>query len=437
VSSTFSARRLGRRTWLGVAAAFAAAGSGPLACGIGARDSSSPLRIWAHQGQEAENAALRAVVAAFANAQGGLHVELSCFPDHHYGERLSIAAAASDMPDVFELDGPFVTRFVDAGLLAPLDGFFSQTTLGDFLPSVVAQGTLGGRLYALGAFDSAMVLYFDRDQLERAHVQVPPDAVGFSWPELLDACARLNARGVRPISLHMGESADEWYTYAFSPLLWSAGGRLIDASGTRVAGVLSSSENVSSLRAWQILFERGYANNAPVDPDPFGHGAVAMDWSGHWMARSHLAHKGSQLGAMKLPRMGPIDASPCGSYCWCLFSGSRRPELAAKWIGWVTGTATGVLPIVTANGAVPARRSAFPAFPEYEKPPYALFRALLEQGARPRPRTPFYAILTREFAAALRDIARGAAVRPRLVRAEEHVRLAIDRRSGMARGGAR
>jgi multiple sugar transport system substrate-binding protein len=282
-----------------------------------------------------------------------------------------------------------------------------------------------------------MVLYFDRDLFERAGVREPPVAAGFSWPELLDVCAQLSARGISPLSLHMGESADEWYTYAFSPLLWSAGGRLIDASGTRVSGVLASSENVSSLRAWQVLFERGYASSAPVDPDPFGHGTVAMDWSGHWMARSHRAKKANQLGAMKLPLIGPFDASPCGSYCWCLFSGSRLTELAARWIQWVTGTRTGVLPMVAANGAVPARRSAFPALPEYEELPYSLFRQLLEHGARPRPRTPFYAILTREFAAAVRDIARGAAVKPRLVRAEEHVQLAIDRRLGSAQRGAR
>jgi ABC-type glycerol-3-phosphate transport system substrate-binding protein len=422
---------------------MAAAGSAAGACGVDPFDRASggsgappSLRIWAHQGQEAENAALRAVVTAFASTgESRVRVELSCFPDHHYTERLSIAAAAGDMPDVFEVDGPLVARFVQAGLLAPLDRFVTTADLDDFLPTIVAQGTVGGRLYALGAFDSAAVIYFDRGYFERAGVIPPAAGVGFSWSELMEACALLSRRG-RPISLHMEESADEWYTYAFSPLLWSAGGRLIDVSGTRVAGVLASAVNVSSLRAWQALFERGYASASPVDPDPFGHGSVAMDWSGHWMARSHLANKGAALGVMGLPRVGPVASSPCGSYCWGMFSGCERPELAAGWIDWVTGATTGVLPLVAANGAVPARRSAFSAFPEYTRPPYSLFRDLLEHGARPRPRTPYYATLTREFAAALRDIARGAPVEPRLKRAEAEVQLAIDRRLGFSHGRA-
>jgi ABC-type glycerol-3-phosphate transport system substrate-binding protein len=397
------------------------------------------LRIWAHHGQEAEKAAVRGIVAAYECAMGteAGPVELSFFPDQQYTERLSIAAAAGDMPDVFEVDGPLVARFVDAGLVAPLDHLFSARDLDDFLPSVRIQGSVRGHLYALGAFDSAAALYFDRRALEEASVRLPPAATGLSWPELLDACERLKSAGHLPLSLHMNESADEWFTYAFSPLIWSGGGRLIDAEGASVRGVLASQANVRSMRAWQGLFERGFASHSSVDPNPFGNGTAAMDWSGHWMARAHLASKGQALGAMALPRLGEAPVSPCGSYCWAISSGSELLESADSWLRWVTAPSTGVLPLVRANGAVPARRSAFAALPEYGSVPYSLFREQLERSARPRPRTPFYATLTREFAAALRDIARGARPEPRLRRAEDAVQAVIDRRLGSLRGRRR
>lgn len=390
------------------------------------------MRVWAHQGREAENAALRAIARAFERARG-VRVELGFFPDHHYGERLSIAAAARDMPDAFEVDGPLVARFADAGLLAPLDPWFSAVELEDFLPSIRAQGTLHGALFALGAFDSAAVLYHDKRSLEAAGVRWADGGEGPAWRELIDACERLAAAGIQPLSLHMDESADEWFTYAFTPLIWSAGGRLIDAEAARVRGVLASRENVESLRAWQQLFSRGFARSAPADPDPFGHGAAALDWSGHWMVRSHLAAKGSQLGVTALPRRGPARASACGSFCWGVHAGSRLGELGAEWVRWVTATDTGIHPLVSANGAVPARRSAFGRFSEYARLPYALFREQLERDAHPRPKTPFYATLTREFAAALRDIAHGAEVQARLGRAEDAVHDVIERRLGPAR----
>ena len=428
-------RPLSRRAWMS-GAAGAAACVASLQCGTGTRRRrGATLRVWAHQGQEAENAALRAIAASFGRAHEPQSeaVELSFFPDHHYIERLSIAAAARDLPDVFELDGPLVARFVDARLLMPLESFFSEADLQDFLPSIRTQGSIDGRLYALGAFESAAVLYLDRERLAAAGVSLSSGGDGPPWAEFIHACERLSASGIPAVALHMGDSADEWFTYAFSPLIWSGGGRLIDPTGTRVRGVLTSPENVASLRAWQVLFERGFASSAPVDPDPFGGGAVAMDWSGHWMARRHLSRQGRAIDVTGLPRFG-APASACGSYCWAVSRRAEPAELAGRWLRWVTDSETGIQPLVAANGAVPARRSAFAAFPEYGQLPYALFREQLETSAHPRPRTPFYSTLTREFAAALRDIARGAVVSTRLERAERDVEAVIARRLGSRRG---
>jgi multiple sugar transport system substrate-binding protein len=426
---------LGRRRCLAVI------GSVPFATGCpGGRDSSSrALRVWAHQGQEAEHRALLDIARAFNDARARQlgRVELSFFPDFQYTEKLAIGAAAADMPDAFELDGPLVARFVDAELLAPIDDLLDREEQADFLPSILEQGTIGGRLYAVGAFESAAVLYFDRQVFRDADVPEPSLERGFTWQELMRTCARLKQHGVQPLALHMNESADEWYTYAFSPVIWSNGGRLIGADGVSVRGVLASPQNVASLSAWQSLFQHGYAQTDPVDPDPFGSGRVAMDWTGHWMLRSHLAKKGNRLGVMPLPRAGAQAASPCGSWCWAIAASGGKQELAAEWLSWVTSTTHGVVPMVRANGAVPARRSAFAAFPEYQRLPHSLFRRQLEESAHPRPRSAFYATLTQRFAAALRDVAHGAHVASRLARAEDEIARVIERRLGSGRRAVR
>lgn len=413
---------------------FAFASAGHLA----ARDA-RVVRVWSHQGQEAENRALRESAAAFnaAHADRGMRVELTFFPDFQYAEKLAIAAAARDLPDAFDLDGPLVARFAAAGLLAPLDPHFSREELDDFLPTILEQGTVDGKLFALGSFDSALVLYYDREMFARAGVEPPPGGEAWTWSEFLAACEKLRAAGLAPLSLHMDESADEWFTYAFSPVVWSGGGALISPGAPRVRGVLASPENVRSLSAWRELFARGHAPTDPVDPDLFGKGLVAMDWTGHWMARAHLAVKGDKLGVMPLPRVGERSVAPCGSWCWGLSAQAADNEGAVAWLRWIVDAETGVVPAVRANGAVPARRSAFTAFPEYSEIPYKLFRAQLETAARARPRTPFYATLTARFAAALRDIARGADVAARLRQAEDEIQSVIDRRAPAAKEAAR
>lgn len=389
------------------------------------------IRVWSHQGQEAENLAMREIAEAFnrAHREQGWKVEVTFFPDFQYTEKLAVAAAARDLPDAFDLDGPLVARFVEAGLLAEIGGAFAKEELEDFLPTIVAQGTIGGRLYALGSFESALVLYYDRDLFAKAGVQAPDDERGWHWAEFVAACEKLRAAGIEPVALHMNESADEWFTYAFSPVVWSGGGELIDGEAMRARGVLASERNVRSLKRWKELFARGFAATDPVEPDPFGQGKTAMDWSGHWMARSHLAAKGEKLGAMPLPVIEK-PAAACGSWCWAVSARTEKRELAVAWLRWVTGRETGVVPIVSANGAVPSRKSAFADFPEYAEMPYRVFRGQLETSARPRPRTPFYATLTRNFAAGLRDISRGADVKARLKKSEDEVQRVIERKKG-------
>lgn len=413
-----------RNLALAVLVATATAGCAP------DRSPARVVRVWCQQGQEAENEAMRAMAAAFnaAHAAEGLAAQITFFPDFQYTEKVSIAAAARDLPDVLALDGPTVAQFVEAGLLRPIAGWFSAEELADFAPTIRAQGTLDDTLYALGAFDSAMVLYYDREMLARAGVAPPPDGQGWTWDEFLAACARLKTAGLDPVSLHMDESGDEWYTYAFSPVIWSAGGRLISADGRQVEGVLNAPENAAALRRWRDVFARDFAARAPIDPNPFGHGQTAMDWSGHWMVRSHLAAKGDRLGAMPLPTLGPQTVAACGSWCWGVTQDARDPDSAARWLRWVTDPVHGIQPIVAANGAVPARASAYPLFPEYARPPFSLFRELQETTGRPRPRTPVYPTLTQHFAAALRDVARGAAPQERLDQAAAQIQRRIDRK---------
>jgi len=392
-------------------------------------DTPQVVRVWCHQGQEAENLAVREMAKAFnrTHKHENIRVQVAFFPDYQYTEKLSGAAAAGDMPDAMDIDGPLLAQFVEAGLLQPLDPWFTDADRRDFIPTILQQGTINDKLYALGAFDSALVLYYDKAVFAKANVKPPEEGKSWRWERFLQVCRTLRSAGFVPVAMHMNETADEWYTYAFSPLIWSGGGALIGKEGKTVKGILNSPENVQTLKRWQMLFKENLAPTDPVNPDPFGSGKTAMDFSGHWIAPSHIKAKGDRLGAMLIPRIGEEVVVPCGSWCWGVSSTAKKPKSAARWVRWVTETEHGIVPIVKANGAIPARRSAFGEFPEYNQMPYRLFRKQLQTWARTRPRTPYYATLTQHFAAALRDIARGANVKQRLDVAANEIQRVITR----------
>ncbi|UCG15833.1 MAG: sugar ABC transporter substrate-binding protein [Phycisphaerales bacterium] len=388
------------------------------------------VTVWGHQGRERENDAMRRIVATFnqAHEKEGLRVEIDFFPDRQYADKVSIASASGQLPDVLDIDGPFVGPWAAEGLLRCIDAFVEGALRADFLPSILDQGTFKGKLYALGAFDSALVVYYNRDAIEQAGLQ-PPQRVAdaWTWDRFLDALQRVKAHVKIPLSLHMDEQSDEWLTYAFAPLIWSNGGKLIDVEANRVTGVLDSPQAIAAITRWQGLFRGGLAEATAANPNPFAAGLAAFDWTGHWMLPSFEAAEGLRFGVMPLPRMGERAVCPAGSWCWGISRDCDDAAAAWKVVEWFVDPERGIKPIVEANGAVPARRSAFRFFPAYETMPRRLFREQLETVARSRPRTAVYLSLTGEFARALRDVALGGDVQEALTRAAQTVQRVVDR----------
>jgi len=387
--------------------------------------------VWAHQGRELENAAMRRIAAAFNEAHQAekLRVEIEFFPDRQYADKVSIASASGELPDVLDIDGPYVGPWAAEGLLQPIDELVDDDLRKDFLPSILEQGTFADRLYALGAFESALVVYYNREIVDAAGLQ-PPERVAdaWSWQQFVEALERVKGKAAVPLSLHMDEQSNEWFTYAFSPLVWSNGGRLIDVERKKTVGVLDSPQVVEAVTRWQALFKLGLAEPTSTNPNPFAAGLAAFDWTGHWMLPSFEAAENLHFGVMPLPRMGDTPVTGSGSWCWGISRDCANTAAAFKALAWFVDPEQGVKPIVESNGAVPARRSAFRFFPEYDQMPRRLFREQLESAARARPRTAVYLTLTSEFARALRDVALGADVQTALTKAAEAVQRDLDRK---------
>jgi ABC-type glycerol-3-phosphate transport system substrate-binding protein len=404
------------------------AGSG---CGGGEDDGAVSITVWAHQGQERENAAMRSIVDAFnaAHADENLRIDITFFPDRQYAEKVAIAARTGGLPDVLDIDGPYVGPWAADGLIVPLGDHVDAELRADLLPSLIEQGTYEDQLYALGAFDSALVVYYNRDMVAAAGIE-PPQTIAdaWTWEEFTAALAQVRPHAPQALALHTDQDSDEWYTYAFSPLIWSNGGQLIDTENEQVVGVLDSERNVAAVRRWQALFEQGFAEPNAIEPDPFSKKLVAFDWTGHWMLPTFEAQEDLDFGVMPLPKMGQEFVAPSGSWCWGISRDADDPARAFGAIAWFLDPEEGIKPIVAANGAVPGRQSAFALFPEYDEMPRKLFREQLLEAAHPRPRTAVYLRLTREFGTALREIATGVDVAERLQAAAQAVQDALERR---------
>jgi multiple sugar transport system substrate-binding protein len=374
------------------------------------------VQVWAHSGQDAERDVLEAQVERFNQANAPLRVELSLIPEGAYDEQVQAAALAGDLPDVMELDGPFVASYAWRGHLMALDSLVTDSLLAALLPSIVEQGRYGDRLWALGAYDSGLGLFARRSMLDSAGIPVP-DSPEEAWTadELEDWMLRLaeDDEDGAVLDLHLNYPG-EWYTYAFAPVLYSAGGGLMDMERMRSTGTLDSQQSVGALTRIQTWIRRGWVD-PNVDDAAFVEGRTPLSWSGHWDFERYRAAWGDDVVALPLPDFGDGTRTGQGSWVWAVTSNARDLEVAVSWIRFLL-TPEEIRAMAGANSAIPARASAAAESPLYgpDGPLRVLFEQLRDGWSVTRPRTPAYPIITSAFQEAFDEVRSGGDVREAL-----------------------
>ena len=211
------------------------------ACGKGGSSSSdstdangtATLKLWTHNaGNETELGAINQIVADYNASQTKYKVEVQAFPQDSYNQSVTAAAASKTLPCILDIDGPNVPNWAWGGYLAPLDGL--DDTLSKFLPSTV--GTYNDKNYSAGFYDVALAMYARKSVLEKNDIRIPTIDQPWTADEFNAALATLKATGEWTSTRWTWRPANtgEWWPYAYSPLLQSFGGDLINRTRLQV-----------------------------------------------------------------------------------------------------------------------------------------------------------------------------------------------------------
>ena len=400
-----------------VAAVAAVAGLALTACGGGSssESSSDTLSIWAHQGQPSEVSALQAAVAGFNESQSEITAELKLIPEADYTKSVQ-AASVDELPDVLEVDGPNVAAMVYDRKIQPLEQLVSSDTVSNQTDSIKVQNTVNNELYAISQFNAGLGLAGNKSLLDAAGVQYPT-SLDTPWTadEFTAAVATLSAASGGP-SLDIKENyglSGEWATFAFSPIVWSAGGNLLQDNTAE--GFLNTPEVVAAMTQFQSW--KQYVDPNESD-DAFTGGKLALSWFGHWMYPDYSAALGDNLVVMPLPEWGNGVKTGQGSWTWSVSANSGNAEGAGKFLDYLASDES-VTAMTEANGAPPATKTAFDSSPLYQTGgPLNLLTQQLDNScgttpaadcvATSRPVTAGYPVVTKAFATAVDEIYKGA-----------------------------
>lgn len=380
------------------------------------------------QGEPHEVTVINDVAKRFEQANPGTTVELINTPHDAYNEKFGSMASANTLPDVVQLDAPFLANYVWSGYLQPINGLVDKALIDDMTLSNISQGTYppDGKLYAIGLTDSTVALYGSRKQLESLKIRIPR-SVDEAWTqaEFQAALKTLADSGVKwPIDLFRAYGTKtEWITYAYEPILISMGCDLIDRKTWRAAGAIDSQACIDATTLLQNWVKQGWVVPTSAGQNQFyaqGRPA-ALAWGGHWVYAEASAKMGDDVVVMPLPKFGAKGASPNGTWIYAISKTAADPALAGKFLNFML-TDRAYREDYKGHTGFPGLKSFAAESPLYAK--NGAMAAAYEQAAKtavPRPPHPAYPTITLAFQVAMARIFDGADPREELSKAAKKI----------------
>ena len=280
--------------------------------------------------------------------------------------KLQAAFQADQAPDMMLFySGGYTTPYVEQ--LLPLNEYFDATpglfdSLSGMDLSCEDLDCDGGKntIVAVPQDFGTYALFYNKAMFEKAGVEAPIE----DWDGLLDACDKLKASGVTPITFgdRDGYSTDNWVTLMYGSYFDDGDIAKVNNGELKYA----DTKLVEPLQQLVELNERGCLNkdastreNFDANSD-FTSGKSAMVLMYPAVIPDFKKKLGKDLGIMPIPQAsdGPLAGRSVGNpfYNWVITKGSSNPGLAWEFITLASDdTAAGEL--LTTLGTPPANKN--------------------------------------------------------------------------------
>ena len=335
------------------------------------------ISMWVHTIEDTpEGEAYKKSVESFNEAYNGTYfADIEFIPRNDsgggYSDKINASVMSGDLPDVITVDGPNVSAYAANGIIQPL-AELSDEEKAVYLDSIIEQGTVDDKLYALGAMESSVGLYYNKAILEEAGIAVPDKDHPWTFSEFLDILEQLkpimDSKNGYPLDMTfpVGEAS----IYYYAPFIWSNGGDLISEDGLTADGYFNSDNNAEVFQYFRRLVENKYMSATPIEND---------NWDGERY-------------------------TPTGSWAYAATSKTENIEAATELVKWMSGVDSGVL-LYENTKSLPSTYAAYEQITIFEEDENykALYEQLRDYG-HPRPKTPVYPQVSTSFQQVLEDV---------------------------------
>jgi len=317
-----------------------AAGSAPAAAS-GAPAGGTPVTLTAVQwGQDAEIAAIRAILDKFNVSQSRIRVEFSQMPKDDYYTQLETRIAGGQAPDLFKAVFSYFGRYAEAGAALQLDPYLPVDMKDQFNDVVWQAGVYKGKTYGVPTNLDGLLILYNVDYFKKSGLPMPPKLPAkieecWTHDQFIDIATKVQkANGSKYAFTSYARHPRTWLL-----LLHQFGGSLMNAEQTK--STMNTPEGIKAI-SWIVdTFQKGLTPpgslwSKPDDSDQlFSQGVTTMSISGNWMMPFLDQNmKDFKYDVTYLPK-GINMATDLGGGGWMASGKTKYPKEAAEVLQYI------------------------------------------------------------------------------------------------------
>ncbi|NOU85485.1 extracellular solute-binding protein [Paenibacillus sp. LMG 31460] len=285
---------------------------------------------------EAESKFFKDLIDEYNKSQDQVQIEYSTYDQASYTTtKLPTGFASGEGPDIYMISPGDFMKFAKSGLMKDLTPDFAPGVKEDFLPASLDAVTYNGKIMALPFELETLGLYYNKEMLDKAGVQVPK-----TWDELHAAAKKLTTDKVA--GLIIPPDKGPYFNFIWYPFLWQQGGNVLSADGTK--STFNTPETAKALDFWGSFFKDGLSPKklqlGPWEIDNLGNKTAAMQIVGTWaINRIEEKYKDVPIGLAPIPTpAGGKAATDAGGWKMAVNGQSKHAAEAAKFVMWAFGS---------------------------------------------------------------------------------------------------
>ncbi len=295
----------------------------------------------------------------FMDENPDVNITIETFSWGDFYTKWTTGLASGNVPDMSTALPGHVVEMMDAEAVIPVDDVIDDIGRDRFAEAALSEGERDGECYSLPLYSHAQVMWYRKDLLEEANLEVPE-----TWEEFAEAAKTLTKDGVYGCSFPCG-SGDLMATRFLNFYVRSGGGSLLTDD---LKADLTSDIAIEGINYWLDIYEncspKDSVNYAVLDQaNLYYQGKTAFDFnSGFHISgvETNSPDLVDSIDCAPLPRLkkdDPIYGAETSNIPMVIWSKSEHPEICKAFIetlyeeetytDFLAATPVGMLPSIT------------------------------------------------------------------------------------------